>query len=95
MKHMTHVEIIQKRYRCFREKDDERFSPSVRTTWIVVHSFSSCRWFVVCRDIGRTSSAVRYVYQMDLKSFIKITIGYKNRLDLGCWNAPCASLHAK
>jgi hypothetical protein len=30
-----------------------------------------------------------------LKSFIKITMGYKNRLDFGYWNAPCASIHAK
>ncbi len=54
-----------------------------------------CRRFVVCRDIGRTSSAVRGVYRMGRKSFNEITMGYKNRRDLGYWNASCAPLQAK
>jgi hypothetical protein len=54
----------------------------------VVGSFSSCRWFGVCRDIGRTPSSVRCVYYAMLEVFTEITEGYENRLTLDLMECP-------
>src|SRR5687768_10758740 len=61
----------------------------------LIRSFISCRWFVVCRDIGGTPSSVKRVYDTDIETFRKTTTCYVDEFTPDRWNAPCHSIRVR